>query len=80
MSHRKRYRSTIKRIKEIQDIVRREYEPGNQQRCYKAVWRRFIFPRYGICYDTFLSYIGVRPSDLVEERTENDDTNQLKLF
>ncbi len=80
MSNRKRFRSTIKRIKEIQDIVVREYEPGDQKKCYKAVWRRFVFPRYGVCYDTFLSYIGVKPSELEEENAGSGDPNQLSLF
>lgn len=80
MSNRKRYRSTIKRIKEIQNIVKREYEPGDQQRCYKAIWRKFVYPRYGVCYDTYLSYIGVKPSELEEENPDTGDPNQLKLF
>ncbi len=80
MSKRKRYRSTIKRIKEILDIVNKEYEPGDQKRCYKAIWRNIVYPRYGICYDTYLSYIGVKPSELEEERAENEDPKQLSLF
>lgn len=80
MSKRKRYRSTIKRIKEILDIVNREYEPGNQKRCYKAIWRNIIYPRYGICYDTYLSYIGVKPSELEEDNQEPENPKQLKLF
>ena len=73
MSKRKRYRSTIKRIKEILDIVNREYEPGNQKRCYKAIWRNIIYPRYGICYDTYMSYIGVKPSELEEDNQEPEN-------
>lgn len=80
MSKRKRYRSTIKRIKEILDIVNKEYEPGDQKRCYKAIWRNIVYPRYGICYDTFLTYIGVKPSELEEEQAENEDPKQLSLF
>lgn len=33
------------------------YEPGNQSKCYRAVWRKHIEPKYGICYRTFLNYI-----------------------
>lgn len=32
------------------------YEPGNQARSLKQVWRRFVKPRMGICYRTFLNY------------------------
>ncbi len=61
------FRSTKKRIKEILNIVQREYQPGVQKRSYKAVWRQFIYPKYGICYDTLLSYIKVKPSQLNED-------------
>ena len=80
MSGKKRYRSTKKRIRAIIAIVNEEYQPGDQNRCYKAIWRRRIWPEYGVCYNTFLSYLGVPPSELEEEQPENEDTNQLKLF
>lgn len=80
MGKKKRYRSTIKRIKEILEIVERNYEIGNQKRCYKAIWRDSIYQKYGICYDTFLSYIGVKPSELEDEEPEKKDPNQLSLF
>ena len=81
MGKKKRYRSTIIRIKEILEIVERNYEIGNQKRCYKAIWRDFIYPKYGICYDTFLSYIVVKPSELKDDDDEEiQDPNQLSLF
>ena len=64
------YKSTKKRIKEILKIVEREYEPHNNKRRYKAIWRNFIYPKYGICYDTFLSYLRVKPSELNEDKTK----------
>lgn len=76
----KRYRSTKKRIKAITEIVKAEYQPGDHSRCYKAIWRRRIFPEYGVCYETFLSYLGVPPSELEEEEPKNEDPNQLSLF
>ena len=67
-------------MKAIVAIVNEEYQPGDQSRCYKAIWRRRIWPEYGVCYNTFLSYLGVPPSELEEEQPENEDTNQLNLF
>ena len=52
-----RYKSTLKRIREVCAITREHYEAGNQSKCYRAVWRKFIEPKYGICYRTFLNYI-----------------------
>lgn len=80
MSGKKRYRSTKKRIRAILAIVNEEYQPGDQNHCYKAIWRRRILPEFGVCYNTFLSYLGVSPSELEEEQTEKEDTNQLSLF
>lgn len=76
---KRRYHSTKKRIKAIVAIVEEEYQPGDQRKCYKAIWRRRIWPEFGVCYATFLSYIGVPPSEL-EEAPETEDPNQLKLF
>lgn len=52
-----RYKSTQKRIREVCDLAAEHYEPGNQSKCYRAVWRKHIEPKYGICYRTFLNYI-----------------------
>jgi hypothetical protein len=80
MSGKKRYRSTKMRIRAIIAIVNEEYQPGDQNHCYKAIWRRRILPEFGVCYNTFLSYLSVSPSELEEEQTEKEDTNQLSLF
>lgn len=60
----KSYISTKKRIFEIQKIVADNYETGNQKKCYKAIWRNIIFPKYGICYATMLEYLSIKPSEL----------------
>lgn len=80
MGRKKRYKSTKKRMKDIIAIVNEEYQPGDQNRCYKAIWRRRIFPEFGVCYKTLLSYLGVSPSELEEEQPEKENTNQLSLF
>lgn len=61
----------FQRARAIQELAAQHYEPGRQDRCYKWVWKKHIFPVYGICYNTFLRY-------LKEGRKE--DANQLKLF
>ena len=80
MGRKKRYRSTKKRMRAIIAIVNDEYQPGDQNRCYKAIWRRRILPEFGVCYKTLLSYLGVSPSELEEEQPEKENTNQLSLF
>ena len=80
MGSKKRYNSTKKRMKAIIAIVEAEYQPGDQNHCYKAIWRRRILPEFGVCYKTLLSYLGVLPSELEEEQPEKENTNQLSLF
>ena len=70
------HRNTLKRISLVCDIVKRHYEPGRRDRCYKEVWRRYVYPVYPMCYRTFLNYIGV---NIPQERTRNED-RQLSLF
>ena len=82
MGKKRRYRSTKKRIRAIVAIVNEEYQPGDQSRCYKAIWRRRILPEFGVCYKTLLSYLGVLPSELEEEPSTGSgtDPSQLSLF
>lgn len=43
----------------VRAITEQHYEGGNQARCYKAVWRRHIYPAFRICYRTYLNYLGM---------------------
>ncbi len=59
---RKHHESTVERVKMIRIITERYYESGNQARSYKGVWRRYIFPKFKICYHTYLNYLGMPTS------------------
>ena len=59
----KAYDSTKARIERVVEIVKREYEAGDQRKMYKAIWRRFIYPEFGICYKTMLQYLKKKPSE-----------------
>lgn len=70
-------------IKEICEIAKEHYEPGDQSRCYRAVWRNFVYPRYRIHYRTFLEYVSVPISEInriLDEKKDDTPLNQLKLF
>ena len=49
--------STTRRIAQARAIARTYYEPGNQARCLKWVWRTKAQPEMGIGYRTFLRYL-----------------------
>ena len=76
MEKRKHYKSTLARVKAIRAITEQYYEPGNNSRCYKQVWRRNVYPIYGCCYRTYLNYLGIA---VVQDRPE-DDPRQQRLF
>lgn len=49
--------STLVRRSEARRLAMTYYEPGNQARSLKYVWRHFAEPQLGIGYRTFLRYI-----------------------
>jgi hypothetical protein len=57
MAKRKHHKSTLCRIREVRALAREHYEEGNHSKCYRAIWRRHVYPRYGISYWTFMEYI-----------------------
>lgn len=61
-------------MREIGELTKLHYEEGNQSKCYRAVWRKYIEPKYGICYRTYLKYIDTP----VPKEPEN--YKQLSLF
>lgn len=65
---RKHHKSTIERGKLVRAIVERYYEEGNNSKCYKAVWRRYVNPLYPMSYRTFLSYLNI-PTPLQHKPT-----------
>lgn len=58
-----------KRAKAIQELTAKYYEPERQDRCYKQVWRKHIYPVFGICYNTFLRYM--KTADPCENQSAN---------
>jgi len=75
MTMSKRHRSTIARAKKIRALTALHYEAGNQAKCYRAVWRHWIEPEFGICYRTYLSYLGISPDN--EQQPRQDTTPTL---
>lgn len=49
------------RAEKVKALTALHYEAGNQAKCYKAVWRHWIEPEFGICYRTYLNMLGLPP-------------------
>jgi hypothetical protein len=60
----------------IQEITEEHYEPENHAKCYKQVWKKHVFPLFGIGYRSYLKYLKVE----VEAELKQEDTRQLRLF
>lgn len=75
MGQRKLRKSTLLRARMVRRLSEVYYEPGNQSRCHKNVWRNFVYPEYGICYRTYLSYVHA-----VDEPPARPRYVQLDLF
>ena len=76
MGKHKHHKSTLARVIAIRAITEKHYEAGNNSRCYKSVWRYYVFPIYGCCYRTYLNYLGI-PTD---PSSKEEDPQQLSLF
>lgn len=59
MGAQKHHKSTIERIQKVRALTERYYEAGNQRRCYKAVWKKYVNPIYPMCYRTYLNYLNI---------------------
>ena len=69
-------RGYYRRAMVIQEITKRHYEPERQDRCYAAVWRKYIRHTFGICYASYLRYLKATPPADMTTPTPK----QLSLF
>lgn len=53
------YKSTAIRAKEVQEIVKKHYEPGRQDRCKLWVYRTIVAKQFGISQRTFFFYLSL---------------------
>jgi len=49
--------NTMKRAMLVKKIVDEHYEPGNQARCLKAVWRHYVCKVYPCSLATYYRYM-----------------------
>ena len=68
----------MRRVGLVCQIVQEHYEPGDQSKCYRQVWKLYVNPVYPMCYRTMLRYIATPLPN--EEETEKEDPKQLSLF
>lgn len=73
-----RKENLLKRIENVQRIVRENYEEGNQSKCKLQAYRNNVMPVYPMSERTFWRYMNTdveaKKGKLVE------DKRQLKLF
>jgi hypothetical protein len=65
------------RAKNMQETTGLYYEPENQSKCYRQVWKTHIYPVWGIGYRSYLKYIKADVSSVVVQKKSD---RQLELF
>ncbi|MDR1681897.1 MAG: hypothetical protein LBS25_00695 [Candidatus Symbiothrix sp.] len=68
------------RAENIKAMTALYYEPENQSKCYRQVWRSHIYPHWGIGYKSFLNYIHYDKDSDSRKRNNREDKRQLKIF
>lgn len=77
--------NTLKKIKLVQDMVKRYYEPGRQDRCLRWVWLNHVNKIYPMSERTFYRYCRVRfdpttDSALSDSGEGESDGRQMRLW
>ena len=70
MTNKKRHKSTLARAEKIKALTALHYEAGNQAKCYKAVWRQWIYPEFRVSYGTYLRLMGLPPETDIRQDTQ----------
>lgn len=65
-------KNTLLRAKHICEITMMYYESGRQDRSYRAIWKKYIYPVYPMCYRTYLNYLKI---NFKKELKNFDDNN-----
>ncbi len=55
----------LRKVERVQEITQKHYESGRIDRCYMAVWRRYVYPVYPMCYETYRTMLKI---DVQDER------------
>ena len=63
-----RGRSYAKRVKDVNDIYDRHTRSGLSNR---EIWRRYIYPIYGISEKTFYNYVNALANPIIEKQIDD---------
>lgn len=59
---KKYHENYLRRVEMIQRITSKYYEAGRMDRCYAEVWRRWVYPIYPCCYETYRNMLSINVS------------------
>jgi hypothetical protein len=75
-----RNKNTLRRIAIVQDIMKKNYEPGNQSKCQRQVLRNILMKCYPISERTMRRYMKVDISKELAADKPKDDGQMEILF
>ena len=73
-------RSYLIRIREVQQFALRYYEKGRHDKCFKQVWKKYFFPRFGINYNTFLRYMKTDVDKLLGQAEKQKEEACISVY
>jgi len=76
MAKHSKHISTRMSAERVKLMLKKEFEPGRQDKCKLAVFRNVISKQTGISERTFWRYL----NEIEAEAKQEEDPNQLKLF
>lgn len=73
-------RSYLIRIREVQQFALRYYEKGRHDKCFKQVWKKYVFPRFGINYNIFLRYMKTDVDKLLGQAEKQKEEACISVY
>lgn len=70
--------NTRKKAMLVQELVRKYYEPGRQDRCMLWVYRHYVNKIYPMSVATFYRYMNMKVEE--DKKEDEEDKKQLKLW
>lgn len=78
------HENRLRQIQLVQSLASQYYQPGRLDRCMAQVWRRWIYPVYPICYETFRRWMAIdlesETQNVVKAQSKPDKYRKTTLF
>lgn len=68
----------LHKVADVQRLTNERYEIGRQNRCYRWVWRNYVYPFHHIGYRAYLRLLGMNVTkELAKEQQRINGTEKV---